>query len=65
MIWKGLLELVRWANQEKTRQVGVLVEDWPRVGVPGEDWTRGVLEEEKIGVYSSTGHSMKTINNDQ
>ena len=38
--------LVGWANQEKTGQVGVLVENLPRVGVPGEDWTRGVPEED-------------------
>ena len=32
--------LVGWANQEKTGQVGALVEDWPRVGAPREGWLR-------------------------
>ena len=58
--------LVGWANQEKT--VGVLAEEWPREGVPGEDWKsgytrRGLLSHkaylQKTGVYSSTGHSIK------
>ena len=40
--------LVGWADQEKTGQVGVLVEEWPRVGIPGEDWRSevGVPEED-------------------
>ena len=34
----NLEDVGRVANQEKTGQVGVLVEEWPRVGLPGEDW---------------------------
>ena len=33
----NLEDVGRVANQEKTGQVGVLVEDWPRVGVLGKD----------------------------
>ena len=54
--------LVGLAKQEKTGQVGELVEDLPRVGMSGEDWTRGVTEEDlaildqaylqKTGAYS-------------
>ena len=36
-----------WSGgREKTGQVGVLVEDLPRVGVPREDWPRGIPEED-------------------